>query len=49
MLSASPAFGEVTALDRYVAAPDPRLSLRVIETIPGEGYPAHVLEMTSQR
>jgi hypothetical protein len=21
----------------------------LIETIPGEGYPAHVLEMTSQR
>jgi PhoPQ-activated pathogenicity-related protein len=49
MLSAPPAIGEVTALDRYVAAPDPSYRYELIETIPGDGYAAHVLEMTSQR
>src|ERR1700747_3550211 len=49
MLSAIPAIGEVTALDRYVAAPDPSYRYQLIETIPGDGYAAHVLEMTSQR
>jgi len=41
--------GEVTALDRYIAAPDPSYRYELIETIPGDGYAAHVLEMTSQR
>jgi PhoPQ-activated pathogenicity-related protein len=49
MLSASPATGEMTALDRYVAAPDPSYSYELIDTIRGEGYTTHVLEMTSQR
>src|SRR5438552_7348899 len=49
MLSAIPAIGEVTALDRYVAAPDPNYHYELIETIPGDGYAAHVLEITSQR
>ena len=49
MLSATPAIGEVTALDRYVAAPDPSYRYELIEAIPGDGYAAHVLEMTSQR
>src|ERR1700730_3053203 len=49
MLSATPAIGEVTALDRYVAAPDPSYRYELIETIPGDGYSAHVIEMTSQR
>ena len=49
MLSALPAIGEVTALDRYVAAPDPSYRYQLIETIPGDGYATHVLEMTSQR
>ncbi len=49
MLSATPAIGEVTALDRYVAAPDPSYRYELIETIPGGGYATHVLEMTSQR
>lgn len=39
MLSATPAVGDVTALDRY----------ELIEAIPGDGYTAHVLELTSQR
>jgi PhoPQ-activated pathogenicity-related protein len=49
MLSAPLATGELTALDRYVAAPDPSYRYELIETIPAEGYTAHVLEMTSQR
>src|SRR5437868_8125572 len=49
MLSATPAIGEVTALDRYVVAPDPSYRYELIETLPGDGYAAHVLEMTSQR
>src|SRR5438105_3007546 len=49
MLSATPAISEVTALDRYVAALDPSYRYELIETIPGDGYAAHVLEMTSQR
>src|SRR5437660_8305450 len=49
MLSATPAIGEVTALDRYVAAPDPSYRYELIETIPGDGYATHVLEMTSHR
>jgi len=44
-----PAFREATALDRYVAAPDPSYRYKAVERIPGEGYTAHVLEMTSQR
>ena len=49
MLSATPAIGEATALDRYVAAPDPSYRYELIETILGDGYAAHVLEMSSQR
>src|SRR5438552_9254414 len=49
MLSATPAIGEVTALDRYVSAPDPSYRYELIETIPGDCYAAHVLEISSQR
>src|SRR6266478_1158818 len=49
MISAIPAIGEVTALDRYVAAADPSYRYELIETIPGDVYAAYVLEMTSQR
>src|SRR4051812_37318240 len=37
-----------TALDRYVAAPDPSYAYRVETTLPGDGYTAAVLRMTSQ-
>jgi PhoPQ-activated pathogenicity-related protein len=37
-----------TALDRYVAQPDPSYSWRVVRSIPGTGYKTHVLELTSQ-
>src|SRR5262249_62211027 len=38
-----------TALDRYVAKPDPAYSWKLVNTIPGEGYKGFVLELTSQR
>jgi PhoPQ-activated pathogenicity-related protein len=49
MLSAPPDIGEMTVLDRYVAAPDPSYRYELIATIPGDGYAAQVLEMTPQR
>ena len=49
MLSAASALGEVTALDRYVATPDPSYRYEAIEAIPGQGYTAQLLELTSQR
>ena len=38
-----------TALDRYVAAPDPAFSWKVLRQLPAEGVTATLLEMTSQR
>lgn len=38
-----------TALDRYVRAPDPNFTYELVKTIPGEGYTAYVLDMTSQQ
>jgi PhoPQ-activated pathogenicity-related protein len=37
-----------TALDRYVEAPDPAYKYDLVATIPGRGYTAFVIEMTSQ-
>jgi PhoPQ-activated pathogenicity-related protein len=37
-----------TALDRYVAAPDPNYKYELISTIKGEGFTTFVLDMTSQ-
>jgi hypothetical protein len=37
-----------TALDRYVEAPDPSYGYALAGAIPGEGYTASVLDMTSQ-
>lgn len=37
-----------TALDRYVQKPDPSYKFELVRTIPGEGYTAYVLDMTSQ-
>jgi PhoPQ-activated pathogenicity-related protein len=40
---------EQTALDRYVAAPDPHFAWKAVRTIPAKGVTATVLEMTSQQ
>ncbi|HUS05989.1 MAG TPA: PhoPQ-activated pathogenicity-related family protein [Bryobacteraceae bacterium] len=37
-----------TALDRYVAAPDPSYRYSLVSTLPGEGYTAYILDVTSQ-
>ena len=42
------AIGQQTALDRYVHAPDPSYKFELVKTIPGEGYTAYVLDLTSQ-
>ena len=40
--------GKQTALDQYVAAPDPHYTYRLVKTIPGERFTVCILEMTSQ-
>jgi len=37
-----------TALDEYVAKPDPAYKFDLVRTIPGDGYTAYVLDMASQ-
>ena len=38
-----------TALDRYVAAPDPNFAWKIVRELPAEGATATLLEMTSQK
>ena len=38
-----------TALDRYVAAPDPNFAWKVVRELPAEGATATLIEMTSQK
>ena len=38
-----------TALDRYVATPDSNYKWHVVSTLPGDGYTAYVIDMTSQK
>jgi len=40
--------GKVTGLDRYVQAPDSNYHYELVKTIPGDGYTAYLLDMTSQ-
>lgn len=40
--------GELTALDRYVAAPDTNFSFHLVRSVAGKNHTAFVLEMTSQ-
>lgn len=45
------AYGQATdqtALDRYVAKPDPTYKYELVRTIPGNGYTTYVIDMTSQ-
>src|SRR5262245_39151329 len=48
VLLALPLFASETALDRYVKTPDPAYKWEVVKTIPGKGYTAFVVDMTSQ-
>ncbi|MDQ6665173.1 MAG: PhoPQ-activated pathogenicity-related family protein [Acidobacteriota bacterium] len=45
---AAPRAGKVTGLDKYVNAPDPNYHYELVMTLPGDGYTAYVLDMTSQ-
>jgi PhoPQ-activated pathogenicity-related protein len=38
-----------TALDRYVAKPDPNYKYELVSTTPGPGYTTYVLDLTSQQ
>lgn len=38
-----------TALDRYVAAPDPAFAWKAVKNVKGDGVTATIIEMTSQR
>ena len=51
LVVAPPAFGQVeqTALDRYVATPDPNYRYDLVNTFAGDGYTGYILEMTSQQ
>lgn len=40
--------GSSTPLDQYVQAPDSNYKYELVNTIPGQGYTAYVLDMTSQ-
>jgi PhoPQ-activated pathogenicity-related protein len=46
--AASKAPSERTALDDYVAKPDPNYGFHLVKSVPGEGLTTYVLEMTSQ-
>lgn len=37
-----------TALDRYIARPDPEFAWKLVATTPGDGYTTFLLELTSQ-
>ena len=47
--AASTARASATALDRYVAAPDPAFAWTVSKTLPAEGVTATLIDLTSQR
>src|SRR6266851_8687473 len=48
LIAASDHAGKLTGLDKYVQAADPNYRYELVKTIPGEGYTAYVLDMTSQ-
>lgn len=48
LVAVSLAAEKQTALDRYVAAPDSSFKYDLVKTVPGQGYTAYVLDMTSQ-
>ena len=37
-----------TALDRYIAKPDPTYSWKLVKTISGEGFKGYIIDLTSQ-
>jgi hypothetical protein len=47
--TASHARASETALDRYVAAPDPNFNWKVLRRLPADGASVTLIEMTSQK
>ncbi|MEX2115103.1 MAG: PhoPQ-activated pathogenicity-related family protein [Pirellulales bacterium] len=37
-----------TALDRYIATPDPAYAWKLAKTVPGDGYTTYIIDLTSQ-
>src|SRR6185369_12773410 len=54
LLGPAPAFtirvrpAQETALDRYIAKPDPSYSWKLVNTMTGDGFKQYVLDLTSQ-
>ncbi len=48
LLVSSAARAQSTALDRYVAKKDPVYAWKLLNTVQGDGFRTHVLELTSQ-
>ena len=48
-LAEPPVADDRTALDEYVAAPDPHFEYTVAEVIDGDGYTGYIIRMTSQQ
>ncbi len=48
VLFTSAAVAQETALDRYIAKPDPAYGWKLVNTLPGTGFTGYVLELTSQ-
>jgi PhoPQ-activated pathogenicity-related protein len=42
------ALAQETALDRYIAKPDPSYSWKLVKTISGDGFKGYILDLTSQ-
>ena len=48
LLGCGSLFAAETALDRYIAQPDPAYTYRLIKTVEVKGAKAHIIDMTSQ-
>jgi PhoPQ-activated pathogenicity-related protein len=42
------AVAQETALDRYIAKPDPSYSWKLVKTVSGDGFKGYILDLTSQ-
>ena len=47
-LNGPAALAQETALDRYIAKPDPSYSWKLVSTISGDGFKGYILDLTSQ-
>src|SRR5262252_10265585 len=49
LATAAFAASKPSELDAFIQTPDPSYKYELVKTIPGDGYTAHVIDMTSQR